>query len=359
MATKVIDLDSLTTAAVREGALRARPVTVLGLARSGIALARFFADAGARVTVYDGRPRKELTAAIESLGGRPIELLLGPDVEPSSAWSEATLIATSPSITPDFPTAEPRIRAALQAVVAAHRADPLGSPDLVSETDLVLRMCPCPTIGVTGTKGKTTTSSLAAALLATDPAHPVILGGNIGIPLVERLPELTAEHRVVIELSELQMPTLSRGTTVAVYTNVTADHLDRHGSLEAYRKVKRRLADLVDPNGALVLNADDEVVSRYTSPGTAEAVTYRRDRPEPGGLGLENGWIVADGVERLAIAGRGVAKVGPGGRILPISELAIPGDHNISNALARTRAGSCSAPNVRFILFRFYRFISR
>jgi UDP-N-acetylmuramoylalanine--D-glutamate ligase len=338
VATKVIDLDSLTTAAVREGALRARPVTVLGLARSGIALARFFADAGARVTVYDGRPRKELTAAIESLGGRPIELLLGPDVEPSSAWSEATLIATSPSINPDFPTAEPRIRAALQAVVAAHRTDPLGSPDLVSETDLVLRMCPCPTIGVTGTKGKTTTSSLAAALLATDSAHPVILGGNIGIPLVERLPELTAEHRVVIELSELQMPTLSRGTTVAVYTNVTADHLDRHGSLEAYRKVKRRLADLVDPNGALVLNADDEVVSRYTSPGTAEAVTYRRDRPEPGGLGLENGWIVADGVERLAIAGRGVAKVGPGGRILPISELAIPGDHNISNALAAVAA---------------------
>jgi UDP-N-acetylmuramoylalanine--D-glutamate ligase len=195
-------------------------------------------------------------------------------------------------------------------------------------------MCPCPTIGVTGTKGKTTTSSLIAALLTTDHAHPTILGGNIGIPLVERLIELTPDHRVVIELSELQMPTLSRGTSVAVYTNVTADHLDRHGTLEAYRKVKRRLAELVAPDGALVINADDEVVSRYTAPGTADLITYRRALPAPGGLGVRDGWIVADGVKRLVSAGGGVSETGPGGRILPIEELAIPGDHNVSNALA-------------------------
>ena len=91
----------------------------------------------------------------------------------------------------------------------------------------------------------------------------MVLGGNIGIPLVERLRELTPEHRVVLELSELQLPTLSRGTNVAVYTNVTSDHLDRHGSLEAYRRVKRRLAELVDPDGALVLNGEDPVVTSY------------------------------------------------------------------------------------------------
>src|ERR1035437_1744026 len=338
MGRRIVDLDRLSAAGVRDGALDGRSVTVLGLARSGIALTRFFADAGARVTVYDGRPASELAAAIDSLGGRAVGLRLGPEIDPATTWAEADLVATSPSINPDFPTAEPRLRAALRVVVDAHRADPLGAPALVSETDMVLRLCPCPSIGVTGTKGKNTTSSLTAALLSTDAAHPVILGGNIGVPLVERLLELTPEHRVVIELSELQLPTLSRGTTVAVYTNVTSDHLDRHGSLEAYRKVKRRLADLVDPNGALVLNADDEVVSRYTSPGTAEVVTYRRDRPAPGGLGLEDGWIVADAVERLGIAGRGVARVGPGGRILPTAELSIPGDHNISNALAAVAA---------------------
>jgi UDP-N-acetylmuramoylalanine--D-glutamate ligase len=134
------------------------------------------------------------------------------------------------------------------------------------------------------------------------------------------------------------MPTLSRGTTVAVYTNVTADHLDRHDSLEAYRKVKRRLAELVDPAGALVLNMDDPVVLEYASLGTAAVVRYGRGRPMAGGLGLEDGWIVAAGVERLAVAGGGAAEAGHGGRILPISELAIPGEHNVSNALAAVAA---------------------
>jgi UDP-N-acetylmuramoylalanine--D-glutamate ligase len=330
MTRHVVDLDRLTAAAVREGALDGRSVTVLGLARSGVAMARFFVDAGARLTVYDGRSEAELGAAIEALAGRAVELRLGPDVEPSTAWAEADLIATSPSINPDFPTAEPRLRAALAAVVAAHRADPAGAPALVSETDLVLRMCPCPTIGVTGTKGKTTTSSLAAALLAADPAHPVVLGGNIGVPLVERLTDLTAEHRVVIELSELQIPTLSRGTTVAVYTNVTADHLDRHGSLEAYRKVKRRLAELVDPSGALVLNADDPVVAGYASGARAPVITYRLGEPAEFGVGVRDGWIVADGA-----IGRGRQTPTPVTfEVMPVGELAIPGRHNVANAMA-------------------------
>ena len=100
------------------------------------------------------------------------------------------------------------------------------------------------------------------------------------MPLIERLPELTPDHRVVIELSELQLPTLSRGTTVAVYTNVTSDHLDRHGSIEAYRRVKRRLAELVDPDGALVLNLEDPVVAGYAGIGTApvRALPRRRRR---------------------------------------------------------------------------------
>jgi len=205
---------------------------------------------------------------------------------------------------------------------------------VVSEADLVLRLCVAPTIGVTGTKGKTTTASLTAALLAADPTHPAVLGGNIGIPLVERLPELTPRHRVVIELSELQLPTLARGTTVAVYTNVTSDHLDRHGSLGAYRATKRRLAELVDPDGALVLNADDPVVASYAGLGLTPALLYRTARPMPGGIGVADDWIVAAGVERLPLVGGGPAATGPGGRIMPLGELAIPGRHNVSNALA-------------------------
>jgi UDP-N-acetylmuramoylalanine--D-glutamate ligase len=329
-----IEPDDLSLAAIRAGVLRDRPVTVLGLARSGVALARFLHDAGARVTVYDVRPADELGAAIAQLGGRAVALRLGPDVEPRAVLAGAALVATSPSITPDYPTTEPRLRAALQRLVAARTAGDRSSPALVAEADLFLRLCPAPTVGVTGTKGKTTTAALTAALLAADPVQPAVLGGNIGQPLVERLPELTAGHRVVIELSELQLPTLSRGTTVAVYTNVTSDHLDRHASLEAYRRVKRRLAELVDPDGALVLNIEDPVVAGYAGLGRAPAVLYRTQRPTPGGVGVVDGWIVAAGVQRLPLAGGGPAASGPGGRIMPIDELAIPGRHNVSNALA-------------------------
>ncbi len=332
--TGPIDLDRLTLDDVRAGALRGRPVTVLGLARSGLALARFLADAGAAVTVYDGRPADALTEAIAGLGARPVTLALGPAVDPAATWAGAELVATSPSITPDFPTTEPRLRAALRALVDARAGGDTTVPALVSEADLFLRLCPAPTIGVTGTKGKTTTSSLTAAVLAADPDHPVVLGGNIGIPIVELLPELTPGHRVVDELSELQLPTLSRGTTVAVYTNVTSDHLDRHGTLEGYRRVKRRLAELVDPAGALVLNDEDPVVTSYAGPAGVTTIRYRRDVPVAGGLGVVDGWIVADGVPRLGLAGGGVAATGPSGRIMPVDELAIPGAHNVSNALA-------------------------
>jgi UDP-N-acetylmuramoylalanine--D-glutamate ligase len=333
-AAPTIDPDRLSMAAVRDGLLRGRAVTVLGFARSGIAAARFLHDAGAEVTVYDGRPAAELEAAMRSLEGRPVRLALGPDVEPATAWATAALVVTSPSISAHFPTTEPRLRTALGHLVAARTGGDRSAPALLSEADLFLRLCPAPTIGITGTKGKTTTSALTAALLAGDPSHPVVLGGNIGTPLVERLPDLTSDQRVVLELSELQLPTLSRGTTVAVYTNVTADHLDRHGSVEAYRRVKRRLAELVDPDGALVLNAEDPVVGGYAGLGTAPTVLYRLERPVPGGVGVVDGWIVAAAVQRLPIAGGGPAATGPGGRIMPVDELAIPGRHNVRNALA-------------------------
>jgi UDP-N-acetylmuramoylalanine--D-glutamate ligase len=318
-----IDPDGLTMDAIREGLLRGRPVTVLGFARSGIALSRFLVDAGAEVTVYDGRPEAELQEAIDGLDGRPIRLRAGPDVDPASAWDGATLVTTSPSINPDYPTTEPRLRAALQALVAARRSGDAEAPALVSEPDLFLRLCPATTIGVTGTKGKTTTSSLIAAILSEDPAHPAVLGGNIGIPLVERLFELTPEHRVVIELSELQLPTLSRGTTVAVYTNVTSDHLDRHGSLEGYRAAKRRLAELVDPAGALILNGDDPIVSAYAADARARVIVYRLGPPPPDGVGVVDGRILsADGVDVMAV-----------------DDLAIPGRHNVSNVLAAVATG--------------------
>ncbi|MEA2548786.1 MAG: UDP-N-acetylmuramoylalanine--D-glutamate ligase, partial [Chloroflexota bacterium] len=305
-----IDLDRLTLDDVLAGALRGRIVTVLGLARSGVAAARFLHDAGARVRVYDVRGHDALRDAFDQLEDREVEHWIGPRMDRASSWAGAALVVASPSVNEHFPTTDEFMRYALRDLRLRREAGDPTAPPVVSEPDLFLRLCPSPTIGVTGTKGKTTTSSLIAAILAADPSHPVVLGGNIGIPLVERLPELTPDHRVVIEPSELQLPTLSRGTTVAVYTNVTSDHLDRHGTLEGYRAAKRRLAELVDPGGALVLNADDPVVTAYAELGTAPATFYRLDHPMAGEVGVVDGWIVAAGVERLPLAGGGAAATG-------------------------------------------------
>jgi UDP-N-acetylmuramoylalanine--D-glutamate ligase len=334
-----VDPGALTMAAIRDGLLRDRPVAVLGLARSGVALARFLSDAGAHVTVYDRRPREELRSAIDDLGGRAVSLALGPEVDPATTWADAALVTTSPSITPDFPTTEPSLRTALGKLVAARAAGDPTAPALIAEADLFLRLCPCPVVGVTGTKGKTTTASLTHAILAADPDHEAVLGGNIGTPLVERLWTLTGDHTVVLELSELQLPTLSRGTTVAVYTNVTADHLDRHGSLEAYRLVKRRLAELVDPAGALVLNGDDPIVAGYAPLAKAQVVDYRLGRPRPGGVGIVDDWIVADEVPRLTVADRAAADGDAERRIMPVADVALAGRHNLSNTLAATAVG--------------------
>jgi UDP-N-acetylmuramoylalanine--D-glutamate ligase len=104
---------------------------------------------------------------------------------------------------------------------------------------------------------------------------------------------------------------------------VTSDHLDRHGSLEAYRAAKRRLAELVDPAGALILNGDDPVVASYAAISPARTIVYRLGPPAGGGLGVVDGWIVS----------------AESGRVMPAAELAIPGRHNVSNALAAVATG--------------------
>ena len=174
-----IDLARLTLDSFRD-----RPVAVLGLARSGIALVRFLADRGAIVTGLRRPSAAELGPALDRLEGRKVRLMLGADVDPRAALADQAMVCTSPSVSSRYPTTEPRLRSALAEVVAG------GRVPVVSEVDLFLRLCPATTIGVTGTKGKTTTSSLTAAILAAG-VNPVVLGGNIGMPLVEQLPELT------------------------------------------------------------------------------------------------------------------------------------------------------------------------
>jgi UDP-N-acetylmuramoylalanine--D-glutamate ligase len=289
--------------------LRGIRVVVLGLARSGAAAARMLADAGSQVTVYDRRPESDLADAVASLGGRHVSFeLASPPEAMVELLDAADLVVTSPSISPRFPTTEPWLREALQRTIDA------GTP-LLSEIDLFLRLTRARVLAVTGTKGKTTTTSLiGAALAAAGVRHAV--GGNIGTPLIERVGELTAADWAVLELSELQLPTISRGADVAVYTNIGSDHLDRHGTVEAYRAVKRRLAEMTVGQGTVVLNDDDAGCREL---GVLLHGDVRRYGLEGGALDarLAGDWILL-GEERL----------------LAVADVPLQGRHMLSNVMA-------------------------
>ena len=304
--------------------LRGRHTVVLGLARSGVAATRFLADAGAVVVAYDRRPAAELADAVSSLGARPLRLALGVDQLAATALlAHADLLVTSPSISTRYSTTDPWLREALLA------AEQRGA-ELVSEVELFLRLTRARILGVTGTKGKTTTASLLAGMLGRS-GLPSVLGGNIGTPLIERATELGTDHWAILELSDLQLPTISRGVDVALYTNIGEDHLDRHGTAEAYRAVKARLAELSAPAGRVVLNADDEgcrALGERLSP--ASVAWYASDEPRRGRIEawIDDGWV------RVA-----------GERVLPADEVRLPGRHMLSNVLGASLAAHLAGAN--------------
>jgi len=295
--------------------LHGRNALVLGLARSGVAAARFLSDAGAVVTAYDRRGEQALLDAVASLGERPIELALGvPESVARQLIDAADLLVTSPSISPRFPTTEPWLRDALSA------AETRGV-ELVSEVELFLRLTDARVLAVTGTKGKTTTAALLGGILAAaEIAH--VVGGNIGEPLVERSESLGRETWAVLELSELQLPTISRGADVAIYTNILADHLDRHGSLEAYRAVKARLAELtVERRGAVVLNADDAGSRDLGARLTGDVHWYGMGSDPSGGPTLE-------------ATEKGGQLMLSGARLIAVGDVPLPGAHMRHDVMA-------------------------
>jgi UDP-N-acetylmuramoylalanine--D-glutamate ligase len=299
--------------------LRGRHALVLGLARSGIAASRFLADAGADVTAYDRRSATELSDAIAALEGRPVRLALGADEhEATRLLGAADLLVTSPSVSPRFPTTDAWLRAALIDAEAR-------GAELVSEVELFLRLTRARILGVTGTKGKTTAASLLAAILEAA-GVPAVLGGNIGTPLIERSMELDSDTWAVLELSELQLPTISRGADIALYTNIGADHLDRHGTVEAYRAVKARLAELSLPNGRVVLNHDDPGCRALGDRVPARSVAwYGEANPGngPDEAWVDDGWLVVRGA-----------------RLLPSADVPLPGRHMRANVLGAALAAS-------------------
>jgi UDP-N-acetylmuramoylalanine--D-glutamate ligase len=258
---------------------------VVGLGRSGVALARFLHDRGDRVRVCDTMPASRLgdhlarlPLGVETvLGGYDDAVLQGCDevyASPGVPW-DATLL----------------------------RAARLKGLRVGSEMDLFFRYCPAPIIGITGTNGKTTTTALTGAVLALG-SRPVIVGGNIGDTVLDRLHEITPQHWVVLELSSFQLESIEQPKpAIGVILNLTPDHLDRHGSFENYVAAKTRLIRFQDSRDHAVLNGQDPAVRALAGKTAAQVTWFDREpappMPVPGAHNLMNARAAA-AVGRLA-----------------------------------------------------------
>jgi UDP-N-acetylmuramoylalanine--D-glutamate ligase len=300
----------INEAGVTEAELRGKRVTILGLGkgRTSSGLAAFLARAGALITVSDTRSAAQLAEGIERLGELPVALMTG--VKDDEALADADYLFVIPGTPPTTST-----------IV---RAEQLGIP-VLTEIGLFFRLCPAPIVGVTGTKGKTTTTTLIGRVLATGD-RPVIVAGNIGEAVIHRLPEITPRHWVVLELSSFQLETLPLSPHIAVVTNVTQDHLDYHGSEEAYARAKRSIVAWQTKDDVAILNYDDPAVVAMHTGCDGQAFPFSLTQRLKRGAFLDGERLVVnDGRTRHDILGA--------------PELRIPGRHNVANALAAAAVG--------------------
>jgi UDP-N-acetylmuramoylalanine--D-glutamate ligase len=225
--------------------LRGKKILIVGLGRSGIAAARHAAQAGALVTAMDAKPESELGRALEALAGLPIRFRLGGN-DPTLP-AEHDLLVVSPGV----PLSLPGFAEAQARGVA-----------IVGELELAVREIDRPIIAITGTNGKTTTTSLVGHLLAASGIEACV-AGNIGTPLLDLLPAARRAEAVVLEVSSFQIDTTpSLAADIAVWLNATPDHIDRHGSFENYVASKARLFRQMKPDGYGIYNAADDAVAQ-------------------------------------------------------------------------------------------------
>lgn len=282
---------------------RDRTVAVMGLARSGIASVRALIRGGARVKAWDDAPDRRAQA--DALGAVLVDLAA------PGALADAAALVLSPGIPHTHPAPHPAAAAAVAA----------GVP-ILGDLELLLRACPkARTVAITGTNGKSTTTALVGHILR-QAGRTVAVGGNIGAPALD-LPALGAEGIYVLEVSSYQLElTPSAGFDVAVLTNITPDHLDRHGGMDGYIAAKRRVF-AHPPDGAVAIVGLDSEASR----SVAEAL-IREGRVVVGVSGQralnEGVCVLADRLADTAFAEGGGFATGP----FP----ALPGAHNRENA---------------------------
>ena len=292
-------------------------VVIIGAARQGLALARYLAELGAQVILNDQRPAEQLSAERASLallekqikwvcGGHPLEILAAAD-----------LVCPSGGVPLSLPL----------VVEAQRRGIPLSN-----DSQIFLEACPCRTIGITGSAGKTTTTSLVGRMAAMSFTSPfsrrgrVWVGGNIGTPLIAVLDQIGPDDLVVMELSSFQLEIMSKSVKVAAILNITPNHLDRHVSMAAYTAAKANILRLQEKEDVAVLGRDDPGAWNLAGQAVGNVVSFGLHRPPSGQVGT----FLDDSDEpTLALWDGQAAKA-----LLPQASIHLRGAHNLQNVLA-------------------------
>jgi UDP-N-acetylmuramoylalanine--D-glutamate ligase len=300
--------------------LNNKRVLVVGLGRSGVASALFLKSRGARVTVSDAKSEDQLREEIPALLDQGIAVETGGHGE--RTFQNQDLIVVSPGIPIDSP--------------ALVQARALGAP-VIGEIELAAQFLSGPIVAITGSNGKTTTTTLTGEILAKS-GLKTLVGGNIGMPAIALVSEATAESAVVLEVSSFQLETISGfHPKIAVVLNITPDHLDRHHTFDAYVSAKAHIFENQTSDDFAVLNADDPTCVELAESTDAQVFWFSRKRE------VERGTFARD--TQLTFRRDNLDA-----EIMPIAELPLKGAHNIENVLASISAAAlmgCDAARIR------------
>ncbi len=287
--------------------LRGKRVLVVGLARTGVATSLFCARRGAGVTATDSRTENEIGAEIAKLREAGVTLELGGHQEKTFLAQE--LIIPSPGVPADTP------------LLQSARAKGIT---VWSEIELAYRFLKGRLIGITGSNGKTTTTSLVDYILK-NAGYSTILAGNIGTPLIGRVDASRDDSVTVLELSSFQLELIETfRPNIGVFLNLTSDHLDRHRTMEAYGAAKARLFENQTEEDSAVLNADDPATTPY-APSRPQVYWFSRKQRVAQGAYLRGGEIIFRHNGREEV-------------VLRRDDIPLPGAHNLENVLAAVAA---------------------
>jgi UDP-N-acetylmuramoylalanine--D-glutamate ligase len=305
--------------------LNNKRVLVVGLGKSGVASALFLKAHGAKVTVSDTKSGDELHNEIPVLLDHGITVETGGHGERTFRGQD--LIVVSPGVPVDAP------------LLAQARA--MGET-VIGEIELAAQFLPGPIVAITGSNGKTTTTTLTGEIM-TAAGFSALVGGNIGTPAISLAERATSETVIVLEVSSFQLETIQTfRPKVAVVLNVTPDHLDRHRTLEAYVDAKARIFENQTYDDFAVLNADDPTCVAMAARTRAKIFWFSRQKEVTQGAWVRDGNILfCDGRSKHETQQR---------EIMQVSELPLKGAHNLENVLAAVCAGAlmgCAPEKIR------------